>query len=167
MKDLPNGFTILTTYTFLLFHGQASAAVGLSSRATNASNLQFEITPKAASALKASLIESGVVALGIDNEETVLIVEHKGLASLNELVTIVPKDAALFVFFKLASKTDIGFCYVSPPSCKIKDRMLFAASRQTVISQVESLLSVTIKKKVILFDDLIIHLDHAFEIANL
>lgn len=126
---------------------EASAAVGLSSRATNASNLQFEITPTAVTALKSSLLESGVVALGIENEKTVLIVEQKELSSLTDLSTAIPQETALFVFFKLASKEDIGFCYVSPPSCKIKDRMLFAASRQTVISQVEALLSVSIKKK--------------------
>lgn len=80
-----------------------------------------------------------------------LIVEQKELSSLTDLSTAIPQETALFVFFKLASKEDIGFCYVSPPSCKIKDRMLFAASRQTVISQVEALLSVSIKKKVSIF----------------
>ena len=77
--------------------------------------------------------------------------EKKELSSLKDLSTAITQETALFVFFKLASKEDIGFCYVSPPTCKIKDRMLFAASRQTVISQVEALLSVSIKKKVSIF----------------
>ena len=51
--------------------------------------MQFEITSQAKDALKASLITSGVVALGIKNEQTILIVEKALLEKIhNEFIPL-------------------------------------------------------------------------------
>lgn len=129
--------------------------MGISARSTNASNLQFDISSEAQTALTSTLKDTqngGLVALSIQDEKTVLKIQHTKVSNVQQLATILPSQEPLFVFFVIggAGNGEIVFAYISPPECKIKERMLFAASRQTVIQSVEQILSTSIRKKVLL-----------------
>ncbi|KAJ3258991.1 Twinfilin-1 [Boothiomyces macroporosus] len=93
---------------------QASSAIGMSTRSTNTAGISFPLTQKAIDALKGK-----IVLLRIENETTDLL-------SVEESMEFNHKGP----FFLYSN---------SPKHTPIKSRMLYAASRQTILQQLEEI----------------------------
>ncbi|KAJ3313541.1 Twinfilin-1 [Boothiomyces sp. JEL0838] len=101
---------------------QASSAIGMSTRSTNTAGISFPLTQKAIDALKGK-----IVLLRIENETTDLL-------SVEESMEFNHKGP-----FFLYSNSPKLFAFISPPDTPIKSRMLYAASRQTILHQLEEI----------------------------
>ena len=123
----------------------SSTGIGTTTRSSNAAAIGFPLVdgPRVQSALSS---EETAVLLKVDIEKEVTIVaDIFKQIDLEALPSKIPDKQAFFLFYNYHSK--IIFVYISPPSCRIKERMLFAASRQSIIIQVEQLLRTTVEKK--------------------
>ncbi|KAJ3319629.1 Twinfilin-1 [Boothiomyces sp. JEL0866] len=108
---------------------QASSAIGMSTRSTNATGISFPLTQKAIDALNEK-----IVLLKIENETTDLL-------SVENSMDFSHKGP----FFLYSSSPKL-FAFISPPETPIKSRMLYAASRQTILQQLEEIVGKIEKK---------------------
>ncbi|KAH6564017.1 hypothetical protein BASA62_008208 [Batrachochytrium salamandrivorans] len=87
------------------------------------------------------------ITLTVDAETETTRVHTTGSLDVSEIVSKVDASSPYFIFVAVSSGSDYAFAYVSPPECKIRDRMLFAASRSYVLGEAETSLEVSISKK--------------------
>ncbi|KAJ1334315.1 hypothetical protein BSLG_008150 [Batrachochytrium salamandrivorans] len=127
---------------------ESNAALGSSARSSNAPGIAFLFTPETVQAfedLKRGKIT--FITLTVDAETETTRVHTTGSLDVSEIVSKVDASSPYFIFVAVSSGSDYAFAYVSPPECKIRDRMLFAASRSYVLGEAETSLEVSISKK--------------------
>ncbi|KAI8893202.1 hypothetical protein BC833DRAFT_625112 [Globomyces pollinis-pini] len=124
---------------------EATAGISISTRSTNASGINFPLSDDAKSAIAALSNVNELVLLTIDTDKETTELLKSSNVPFEKIVSESPALTPLFLFYKMDN--DVVFSYVSPPQTKIKERMLFAASRSTVISSVEQIIGTSISKK--------------------
>jgi twinfilin len=75
-----------------------------------------------------------LVMLGIDvATETLVLVKHEE-AGVEDVAKSIPSDRPTYSFYRHAGGEQALFLYVCPGASKVKERMLYAASRQGVLA---------------------------------
>ncbi|KAJ3307025.1 Twinfilin-1 [Kappamyces sp. JEL0829] len=91
---------------------EASSGVGLSTRATNASGLNFGMTAEAATAVKQLGSTVGcLVGLGIHDEKTVLAFTKDGITA-DGVAKATPPNVPLFLFFRNTVETVFAYGWI-------------------------------------------------------
>ncbi|EGF83682.1 hypothetical protein BATDEDRAFT_85196 [Batrachochytrium dendrobatidis JAM81] len=127
---------------------ESTAEIGISSRRSNAPGVAFQFTLEANQAFKE--LKNGsinFISLRVDPETETMLLDCSASIQLSEIHGKIDSQAPRFIFFKSVSSDDYAFAYVSPPECKVKERMLFAASRSYVVGEAEAILGLGIKAK--------------------
>ncbi|KAI8912566.1 hypothetical protein EDD86DRAFT_188057 [Gorgonomyces haynaldii] len=113
----------------------------------NATGLQFPVQDQAVKALeKLSTLTDHMVVLQIDSttEQITLLLEQS--VTFEHISQSIPKTTACYVIYRLTNGETI-FVYVSPPEIKIKDRMLYSATRRVAQTFAEETMKTTIKRR--------------------
>jgi hypothetical protein len=119
---------------------QVSMAVGASATHQSCS-LSFPLDPGLNAALSA-LSKGSTLVLDIQNQVFVLIKTIQ--CSYVELPSLLPANRPLFFVYYAEDQSIFG--YLSPIATPIKDRMLYAASKNSIITYIEGILSTTFKR---------------------
>ncbi|KAI9706791.1 MAG: Twinfilin-1 [Bogoriella megaspora] len=114
------------------------------------SGVSFPITEEAVGALK-GLGMGGLVQLKIDVPTETITLASTGEATPESLATTISADEPRYSFYRHASETDgsspVVFIYTCPSGSKIKERMLYASSRSSVIAVAASEAGIEVAKK--------------------
>ncbi|KAK9457049.1 hypothetical protein V1511DRAFT_496061 [Dipodascopsis uninucleata] len=133
---------------------------GTSTRRSHVSSgLSFPISDDAKDALaelaKSSDAEHNVVILSINPSNESIELDHKGLVEEpTHLQNVISKDAPRYTFLLFKHQHDgedhnsTVFIYTCPSSSKIKERMLYASCRSSIIAEAEAAFGITIDKRI-------------------
>jgi hypothetical protein len=119
---------------------QVSMAVGASATHQSCS-LSFPLAPPLETAI-GTLTKGSTLVLDIQNQVFVLIDTIS--CSYDELSSRLPNNRPLFFVYYAEENSVFG--YMSPIATPVKDRMLYAASKNSIISYIEEKLSTSFKR---------------------
>ncbi|KAI5779688.1 hypothetical protein EDC01DRAFT_718885 [Geopyxis carbonaria] len=128
---------------------EAEASRGTSTRA---SHVVGGVVPFSDEALQAlANLKSGtpgggfvnLVQLAIDRETETIVLANASSSAIGDFTRLIPDDAPRYSFFVFKL-----FIYTCPTETKIKDRMLYATCRNSVVNTVERTVGLKLEKKV-------------------
>ncbi|KAF8477432.1 hypothetical protein BDZ91DRAFT_709234 [Kalaharituber pfeilii] len=126
---------------------EAEASRGTSARKSHVSSgISFPLSPEAEFALKtlSSATAHNLVQLYIDTEKETLELERCESVNAPSLAQAISDSSPRYSFFVFhhtyedQESSPIVFIYTCPPSSKIKERMVYASSRSSIISVAEN-----------------------------
>ncbi|KAK6517961.1 Twinfilin-1 [Arthrobotrys conoides] len=134
---------------------EAEASRGTTARASHVSgSVAFPVSDAALDALRRLPSNpNGLVQLMLDIQNETIELADESTSTAHDLITAIPNTAPRFSFFNFSHKypgvaeNPIVFIYTCPPSSKIKERMLYASSRSSVLAIAERDAGLTIAKK--------------------
>jgi len=135
---------------------EAEASRGTSSRASHVSSgVSFPISDHALEALRQlESTQNGLVQLMINTASETIELAQESSCSGDEISSALPTDSPRYSFFKFdhvyqgSNESPIVFIYTCPPGSKIKERMLYASCRQSVVDTAKRDAGLTIAKRI-------------------
>lgn len=101
------------------------------------SKLAMKSTEEARGSLRSLQEEGSHVQLGIDVSSETLELIREGSEQLGSLVSGIPGDKPSYTFYRYGTE-DIVFIYTCPLKSKVKERMIYASARLSVLKLAES-----------------------------
>ncbi|KAF3938163.1 Twinfilin-1 [Dactylella cylindrospora] len=134
---------------------EAEASRGTTSRASHVSSgVSFPITDTALDALRRlPYAPNGLVQLMIDLPTETIDLAEESTSTANDLPRAIPSDSPRYSFYVFNHKyqeveeNPIVFIYTCPPDSKIRERMLYASCRASVLEIAKKDAGITVDKK--------------------
>lgn len=103
------------------------------------SKLAMKSTDEARTALRTLVSDAIMVQLGIDVATETLELVHEGIdAQPNGVVSGIPRNRPSYTFYKYPDTEEVVFIYTCPMASKVKERMIYASARLSVLKLAES-----------------------------
>lgn len=139
-QDAPPPLTEREVEAAAIKESNSTVDISIDSRTSNAPGLSVPLGPVVGAALK-GIKEGGAVSFSVATQACELVAK---LDAGTPLVKLAPVDTPFFAVFWAGDS--FGFVFCSPPATPIRQRMVFAASRASVLQQVEAVVG-PIKKR--------------------
>lgn len=98
-------------------------------------NLAMKITDDAKTALGALSTEGASVQLGIHmSSETLELLQRNERVQPADFLAAIPADRPTYSFYRYPGTNDVVFVYTCPGGSKVKERMVYASARASVLA---------------------------------
>ncbi|KAK6543831.1 Twinfilin-1 [Orbilia ellipsospora] len=134
---------------------EAEASRGTTARASHVSSgVAFPVSDAALDALRRlPTTPNGLVQLMVDTARETIELADESVCTVHDLSNTIPNDRPRYSFFAFSHKLSgvkenpIVFMYTCPSDSKIKERMLYASCRSSVLAIAQNDAGITIDKK--------------------